>query len=245
MEPAITNSSSSFSGSYHASCTTDPQDSSTYLPRQRMLHRLRLGTAVLVLGAATALIACEAIPLQHYCNTSSMQHVGLVLWPLNFDLRPTIALLSCGCVVAFQILIYIFFAVLPLPRWRFRTMDLLAAASSICGFVTALIGVLFVIYFPSSKHPAGFTKGETLQSWTCKWTDAASATNSGVAAPLHFARDCADARAGFALLCSLVGLEIIMGCAAVAGYWLERTTAEESRQEEFQFKQTTVPVKKA
>lgn len=106
------NSASSFSGSYHASCTSDAGED-TYLKRTRILHCLRVGIAVTLLVVAVAVIGCEAVPLQHYRKTSPMSHAWLTLWPVNFDLRPTTALLACGCVIAFQVSIYLSAALIP------------------------------------------------------------------------------------------------------------------------------------
>lgn len=94
-----------------------------------------------------------------------------------------------------------------------------------------MVGVAFGIYLPSSKYPSGFTKNETLQSWTCKWKRPLDGSNidsddTYLEAPAHFARDCAASRAGFALTCALIGLEVVMGIAAAAGYLFMKRMAK-------------------
>lgn len=49
--------------------------------------------------------------------------------------------------------------------------------------------------------------------------------------PARFARDCAASRAGFVLLALLIGLEVVMGVAAAAGYWFEWTMTKRRRNE--------------
>lgn len=50
-------------------------------------------------------------------------------------------------------------------------------------------------------------------------------------APAHFARDCAASRAGFALTCALVGLEVVMGITAAAGYLFMKRMAKRRNAE--------------
>lgn len=88
-------------------------EESNFLKRNRVIHFARLGLSSLIFGVAIAVVACEAPPLRHYKNTSQWASAGLALWPLNFDLRPTIAAISCGCIVTILNLVYIAVALLP------------------------------------------------------------------------------------------------------------------------------------
>lgn len=89
---------------------------SSFLKRSRTIHLGRLSVASLIFTGAIATLACEAVPFQHYTSTAKWASAGLALWPLNFDLRPTIAAMSCGCVIAVLNLIYIVTALLPSVR---------------------------------------------------------------------------------------------------------------------------------
>jgi hypothetical protein len=86
---------------------------STFLKRSRVIRWARLGLSFFILIGAVAVIACEAVPFQHYKSTVQWANAGLALWPLNFDLRPTIAALSCGGVIAVLNLVYVITALLP------------------------------------------------------------------------------------------------------------------------------------
>ncbi|BCR93498.1 uncharacterized protein AKAW2_10542S [Aspergillus luchuensis] len=223
--------------------TASIEEESKFLTRTQHLRHTRLALAILTFLTTIPTIACEAIALHHYRQTSPYARVWLNLWPLNLDLRPTIALLACGCVVAFQNLLYIVTAVIPSPRPHIRLLNLLAAATALSGFIAALVGLIFVIYQPGAKHPSGFSEMETLHSWTCKWgvvrdgydsvsgNSTISASTSGsynatvggdVTAPVHFKRDCDVTSAGFVLLCVLLGLEVVMGVVVGVGVWVER-----------------------
>ncbi|KAJ5126545.1 hypothetical protein N7448_007324 [Penicillium atrosanguineum] len=216
--------------------SSDMQESA-FLKRSRAIHLGRLSLSFLILTGAIATIACEAVPFRHYTSTAKWASAGLALWPLNFDLRPTIAAMSCGCVIAVLNLIYVVIALLPSPHSRIRVLNTCASTSAIAGFITALIGLLFIIYLPSSAYPSGFTENETLYSWTCKWKNTSSTTT-----PLHFSRDCHNTRAGFALLCFLLGLEIVMGVGAALGSYFQRDVSRR-REQEFQLEKLEIATK--
>ncbi|OJJ63761.1 hypothetical protein ASPSYDRAFT_138532 [Aspergillus sydowii CBS 593.65] len=234
-------SAPSLAGSYHASCASNEEESS-FLQRIRLLHWVRLGLSFLALGISVSIIACEVVPYRHYRHTSSFESVGLYLWPLNLDLRPTIAILACGCVIAFLSVVFIIVALLPSPHSHIRRVNLAAVTTSAAGFIASLVGLVFAIYLPGSSYPADFDGVETLHSWTCKWkvshnlplgfSDAANETVSP--APANFARDCSATCAAFVLLGFLIGLEVIMGVAAGLGTWLELSVARQRAHDQYQ-----------
>jgi hypothetical protein len=229
-------------------------EESTFLKRNRVIHFARLGLSFLTFGVAIAVVACEAPPLRHYKNTSQWATAGLALWPLNFDLRPTAAAISCGCIITVLNLVYITAALMPSvsmklplvlsslthvqPYSRIKPLNIHASASALAGFVTALVGILFIIYRPSSDYPAGFSKNETLHSWTCKWKTGTSGTSS----PSHFDRDCINTRAGFVLLCVLIGMEVLLGIVAAVGTWFQRDVSRR-REEQVQLEKLEVATK--
>lgn len=93
--------------------TAGSMDESNFLKRNRALHLARLGLSLLITTGSVAVIACEAVPLHHYKTTAQWATEGLALLPLNLDMRPTIAALACGCVIAALNLVYVVVALLP------------------------------------------------------------------------------------------------------------------------------------
>jgi hypothetical protein len=191
------------------------------------------------LGIATAVVGCEGAPLYHYNQTVSFERLWLILWPLNLDVRQTNALLACGSVIAFQALIYIIVALLPSPRPRTKLLNFLATITAGAGLVTALVGVIFAVYLPSATYPSGFTQNETIHSWTCKWrtlqvNNGTDQDGQPLYAPAGFSRDCVETRVGFVLLGLLIGIEVIMGAASAAGWFLEYTVSKQRRVEEIE-----------
>ncbi|KAJ5312008.1 hypothetical protein PENANT_c022G04479 [Penicillium antarcticum] len=230
------NSTSSLAGSGRA--YSSDMEESTFLKRNRVIHFVRLGLSFLTFGVAIAVVACEAPPLRHYNRTSQWASAGLALWPLNFDIRPSIAALVCGSIVTVLNLVYITAALLPSPYSRIKPLNIYASTSALAGFVTALVGILFIKYLPSSNYPAGFSKNETLHSWTCKWKTGTSTTNT----PTHFDRDCINTHAAFVLLCVLVGMEVLMGVVAALGTWFQRDVSRR-RAAQFQLEKMEVATK--
>jgi hypothetical protein len=258
-------SRSSFSGS-HPSYASNEQES-VYLSRMRVLHWVRFGIALIILGAAAAVVGCEGAPLHYYKHTASFEKLWLPLWPLNLDVRQTNALLACGAVIMFQALIYIVVALIPSvcnystlleidesltrrqPHPRTRLLNFIASAIAVAGLVTAIVGVIFSIYLPSATYPAGFTSNETIHSWSCKWqslqgVNVTTLDGQPLTAPADFARNCAETRAGFILLGLLIGLEVIMGAAAAAGWWLEKSVSNHRKFGGMELDQIEVTVKK-
>ncbi|OQE17636.1 hypothetical protein PENSTE_c020G08856 [Penicillium steckii] len=230
-------SGSSTAGSHPYS--TDMEESA-FLKRSRLIHWARLGLSIMITVVSVAIIACEAVPLRHYKDTSKWASDDLPLWPLNFDLRPTVAALACGCVIVTLNLVYVVAALLPSPHSRIKLLNSYSSLSAICGFIAALVGILFIIYRPSSSHPSGFTENETLHSWTCKWKN----SSDGQTTPIDFLRDCRGTRAGFALLCVALGLEVLMAIAAGVGSLTQRGVSRR-RQEQFQLEKLEIATKQA
>ncbi|GFF31840.1 hypothetical protein IFM58399_03014 [Aspergillus lentulus] len=222
----------SAAASYTVSCASDHEES-TFLKRYHHLRWAQLALSVVCFGSALAIIGCEAVPFQHYRSTSGYEEAGLALWPLNFDLRPTIAILSSGCVIAVLNLVYIVAVLIPSPHSHIRRLNIVASGTAVAGLIAAAVGLAFAIYLPQSTYPGGFSHNETLHSWTCKWKAMRSVTsseNASLHAPTHFERDCSETRAGFVLLALLIGLEVVGGAVGAFGVWLERNV---SRQRSF------------
>ncbi|OKL56034.1 hypothetical protein UA08_08713 [Talaromyces atroroseus] len=217
----------------HPSSASDVQEAA-YLSRARTLHWIRMGLAITILGAATGVVGSEGESLSYYNVTKSYSRVGLSLWPLNLDIRGTYALLACGAVILFQAIIYITMAFFPSPYPRTRLLNLLSSAVGLCSLIIAIVGVAFSIYLPSAKYPDGYTVGETIHSWTCKWdslngVNGTNANGKPLTAPSHFSRICTDSEAGFVLMGLLVGLEVLMGAAGAAGFLLDLTVSRQRK----------------
>lgn len=115
-------SSDSIADSGHA--YSSDMEEAKFLKRSRIIHVLRLVLSFLTLCISLAVIACEVQPLQNYKNTSQWAVSGLTLWPLNFDIRPTIAAIACGTIISVLNLAYIIAAFIPCVRLTFPAVSI-------------------------------------------------------------------------------------------------------------------------
>jgi hypothetical protein len=65
----------------------------------RIVESARLGLTVLALLSAIVIVGTSAETLGVYNRTHLGQDFFLALWPTNFDVRPTIALITCGVII--------------------------------------------------------------------------------------------------------------------------------------------------
>lgn len=117
----------SLQGSHAPSAASD-EDESTYIQRTRILHWIRIGLCMVVFALAIASIGAEGHPLRYYNKTVRYEEMHLPLWPENLELRPTIALITCGIIISLQSLIYVVVALLPSVGFRVQNQIL-------CSFV--------------------------------------------------------------------------------------------------------------
>jgi hypothetical protein len=125
---------------------------------------------------------------------------------------------------------------------------MMASAVAVSGLITATVCVAFAIHIPASPHPTGFTTSETIHSWSCKWqsigsVNATSMNGGSLGAPSGFSTICKESRAGFILLSVLIGLEVIMGIAAIAGHLFELSVAKKRKMYNMEAEQFTMETK--
>jgi hypothetical protein len=65
----------------------------------RAIESTRLGLTVLALLSAITILATSADTLAVYNQTHLSEEFFLALWPSDFDIRPTTALVICGSIV--------------------------------------------------------------------------------------------------------------------------------------------------
>lgn len=126
---------SSRPSSAHVDLTTQPSHDRLPHPsfsRARILDLARLALTALGIGAAAAVVGCEAHGLSVYRSIARLDERFFLpsLWPANgFDLRPTLGLVVGGAVAAGTGLVYVLIGVVPVvslylssPSFSFRRM---------------------------------------------------------------------------------------------------------------------------
>ncbi|KAF5531549.1 uncharacterized protein FSUBG_9337 [Fusarium subglutinans] len=194
----------------------------------RLLDSARLGLTVLSLAAGLTILGVSADALAVFHATYVPEDWLLQLWPANFDMRPTVALVVGSALVIVANLVSLIAGKLPTVRRppvslccicflalktngcdanKARRNVAVKAAFTFVPPAIALIAAIIAMSFFYGVNAS--TTNDSLQSWTCRWKDVTMNVQP------HFGTLCKQSRAGVALSVMLVPVEaIILGLAA-------------------------------
>ncbi|RFU75656.1 hypothetical protein TARUN_6591 [Trichoderma arundinaceum] len=169
-----------------------------------VVHGSRLALTILALAAGITVLGVSANGLIVYHETYLPADFYLPLWPSQFDLRPTAALIAGGVVVVVANIVSLFFSKIQALRSLTGAHAITSIAAPAVGFIASLVAMALFYAVNSSSTV------DSLQSWTCRWNDIPMTTQP------HFGTLCNQSQAGVALAVLLVPLEAII--LAAAGY---------------------------
>ncbi|KAJ4202842.1 hypothetical protein NW767_005601 [Fusarium falciforme] len=223
MDPTLSHISTGSKTEISAASNFDADmDDAQFESKSRMFRLTdsgRLGLTVLGLAAGITILGVSADSIAVYNATHVPGDFLLPLWPANFDLRPTVALVVCSALVMVANAISLVASKVPTVRHRspsacFFVSGLtavmkkmrnktgvemtLAFGPPIMALIAAIISMSFFYAVNAS------TKADTLQSWSCRWENVAMTTQP------HFDTLCKQSRAGVALSVLLVPVEVII-----------------------------------
>jgi hypothetical protein len=180
----------------------------------RLVDTARVVLTAVGLAAALAALGLSADTLLVYNNTHVPAEFLLPLWPDQFDLRPTHALIAASTIVIVvnsgSILASRIASLRQYPIIN-KTANLGAPAVS---FIVALVAMALFYGADTSD------KTHTIQSWTCRWRDVAMLTQP------YFGTLCQQSKAGLALAVLLVPLEAVVLGVAVFQLFVQKTLDE-------------------
>ncbi|KAJ8119782.1 hypothetical protein ONZ43_g3340 [Nemania bipapillata] len=143
----------------------DPRDV-TYQRHQATIHFLngvRVGLTSLALVSGITILGTSANALMVYNNTHVSSDFHLALWPDEFDLRPTVALVVGSSLVVLANLVSLIFSKAKALQNQTLAHTSITFLAPFVGFAAALIGISFFYAVNAS------TTVDTLQSWSCQW----------------------------------------------------------------------------
>ncbi|KAI1173910.1 hypothetical protein F4777DRAFT_416765 [Nemania sp. FL0916] len=190
----------------------DPRDL-TYHKQQgviQFLNSVRVGITGLALLSGITILGTSANALMVYNNTQVASDFPLALWPDEFDLRPTVALVAGSSIVILANLVSLIFSkakILPNAQLVHSSVAFMAP---FVAFIAALVGISLFYAVNAS------TTVDTLQSWSCQWGYA----NMKVAP--YFGTLCNQSEAALYLSVILVPVEFIAMVVAGGQMGLER-----------------------
>lgn len=97
----------------HSDFESDSQQDTQYQSRLRVIRLVdstRVGLTGLALFCGLAILGTSADALAVYNATHLPREFNLPLWPDNFDLRPTIALVACSVIVVLSSAVSLIFS---------------------------------------------------------------------------------------------------------------------------------------
>ncbi|KAH8668323.1 hypothetical protein BX600DRAFT_510428 [Xylariales sp. PMI_506] len=176
------------------------------LKTARLLDNIRLGLTTLTLLSALTILGTAGDALAVYNTTSIPSTFQLPLWPTEFDIRPTVALVVGGSIVALTSIISLAFSRVPLLRSYARVHTSLTITAPLTGFAAAMIAMIFFYAINAS------TTVDTLQSWSCQWSGV------GMTMKPYFGTLCRESKTALYLAIILVPVEAVT--LSVASYQL-------------------------
>ncbi|KAI1393404.1 uncharacterized protein F4822DRAFT_11697 [Hypoxylon trugodes] len=170
----------------------------------RLVDSARLGLTGLALLCGLTILGTSADTLAVYNATHLSGDFHLPLWPDQFDLRPTIALVIGSSIVVLANIVSLLFSKVKMLRNKNSAHSALSLATPFVGFTAVMISMIFFYAVNASSTD------DTLQSWSCQWGFAS------MSAKPHFGTLCNESRTALYLSVILVPVELVV--FTVAGY---------------------------
>ncbi|KAL0931681.1 uncharacterized protein CTRU02_212634 [Colletotrichum truncatum] len=183
----------------------DPEDTHS-APKAHLLKTVdaaRISLTTLAFLASITILGVSADALAVYDATHVPASFLLPLWPDAFDLRPTVALVAGSSIIIVVNLVSLIFSRVQFLCGKTMIHNSVTMAAPAIGLVAAVIAMSFFYGINAS------TTVDTLQSWSCRWSDVVMMTRP------HFGTLCKQSKAGLYLSILLIPVEaIILGAGA-------------------------------
>ncbi|KAI3337613.1 hypothetical protein HD806DRAFT_44589 [Xylariaceae sp. AK1471] len=185
----------------------------TYQSQQgkiRLFNSVRLGLTGLALLSGLTILGASANALMVYNNTHMPSDFNLPLWPEQFDLRPSVALVVGSAIVVFVNLVSLVFSKVKVLQNRTLVHTSMTFIAPFIGFVAVLVAISLFYAVNAS------TTVDTLQSWSCQWGYA------NMSIQPYFGTLCRQSKTALYLSVVLVPVELITLTVAGVQMGLER-----------------------
>ncbi|KAE8441430.1 hypothetical protein EG329_004956 [Mollisiaceae sp. DMI_Dod_QoI] len=138
---------------------------SSFKSKSQLITSLHLGLTVLSLLSALTIVGTSASTLEVYNTTRLGKGHFLSIWPNEFDIRPTVALVTCGTIILVSSVLGLIVAKIP----AIKNHPFLSTPLSLLFPTTSLIAALISTSFFYGVNASSTTF--SLQSWSCQWED--------------------------------------------------------------------------
>ncbi|KAI0123856.1 hypothetical protein BJ170DRAFT_98861 [Xylariales sp. AK1849] len=182
----------------------------SHLRSVRLIDSGRVGLTALALLSGLTILGTSGDALSVYNTTSVSTNFLLPLWPDEFDLRPTVALVIGSAIVVLTCILSLVFSKMPVLRNRTHIHTPLTFVAPFVGFAAVMIAMIFFYAINAS------TTVDTLQSWSCQWESV------GMTMKPHFGTLCRESKTALYLSIILIPIEAIILSLASYQVILER-----------------------
>ncbi|TVY83264.1 hypothetical protein LSUE1_G002159 [Lachnellula suecica] len=173
----------------------------------RAAESVRLALTALALLSSITILGTAGDTLSVFNNTHLGEDYFLPLWPSDFDLRPTVALVVCSVIVFVASALSLTASKLPAVRNKALIHTSISALAPAVCLIAGLIGTSFFYGVNSSNSVS------TLQSWSCQWSAVSMDTKP------HWGTLCKESKAALYLTVMLIPLEaLILGTVAFGAF---------------------------
>ncbi|KAF4631799.1 hypothetical protein G7Y89_g6334 [Cudoniella acicularis] len=131
----------------------------------RTVESVRTGLTLLALCSAIVIVGTSGETLATFNSTQlGDEYLLPSLWPSEFDLRPTTALVACGAIVIVSSAISLAVSIVPAARNKALIHLSISYLCPVIALAAGLIGTSFFYGVNSSNTVS------SLQSWSCQWS---------------------------------------------------------------------------
>lgn len=185
----------------------------------RLVESARLGLTVLALLSAVVIVGTAAETLGVYNKTSLGEEYFLALWPSDFDIRPTIALITCGAIVVLISAISLAVAKIPAIQKKPFLHSSLSLLFPVINLIAGLTGTSFFYGVNASSTT------NSLHSWSCQWS------SIDMNMQPYWGTLCKESKVALYLTIVLIPLQvIILGTVAFESFVSKKTAAVHERK---------------
>ncbi|QPH16649.1 hypothetical protein C2857_001338 [Epichloe festucae Fl1] len=181
------------------------------------LHSIRVAMTTLALIAGVVILGLSADTLAVYNATHLPAEYLLPLWPENFDLGPTKALVAGSAIVTVMNAVSLLASKTRSIRGRPLAHFSVSVIAPLFAFIASLVAMVLFYAINTS------TIDETYQSWVCRWRNVPMSTRP------RFGTLCKESQVALALAVVLVPLELIVLATACFQAVLARKTGGMAR----------------
>lgn len=203
----------------------------------RLVESVGLGLTVLALLSSIVIVGTAGDTLGVYNKTTLGPEFPLSLWPSEFDLRPTVALVTGGTIIMLSSIAFLVATKVPavsishsyLCPWsltshsQIKKISLILTSIAYLAPTVSLIASLIAISFFYGINASATTS--SLQSWSCQW----SSIDMNVQP--HWSSLCKESKVALYLTVMMIPLQVfVLGTAAWGALAAKKQTVQHERK---------------